>query len=254
MNTKGLAKHYDCLTPEERFRLILAAGARGDEAEQCRLINAGQRITFSVSDHEPYSRAFGELDLLTFIELLEEAAGYLDALHRADDAEVICGDCGGEANDESDGAVEEAEAEFDGNDSEAADEEEEQTPAERYFDLALGHGYVLKTKADGWKLFCERCGIVGDGGRVPKTWYYEREAVLLTKRLREEQLAEQRDRERGMREAQLQEQRLREQDPAYQLEQVKQRVRELEKREGIKVDDRPTPHRFAGTTFTNFAK
>src|SRR5262249_41248007 len=81
-------------------------------------------------------------------------------------------------------------------------------------------------------------GIANDGGRAPKTWYYEREAVHLTKQLREEQIAEERDRERGMREAQLEEQRLREQDPAYRLEQITQRVRELEKREGIKVDDR----------------
>jgi hypothetical protein len=129
---------------------------------------------------------------------------------------------------------------------------------------ALPEGHHLKTilplenyyYADGRPaLVLGTCGIAGGGGRAPKTWYYEPDAVLLTKRLREEQIAEQRDRERGMREAQLQEQRLREQDPAYQLEQVKQRVRELEKREGIKpVDDRPTPHKFAGTTFTNFGK
>jgi hypothetical protein len=25
--------------------------------------------------------------------------------------------------------------------------------------LALGHGYVLKTKTDGWKLFCERMNV-----------------------------------------------------------------------------------------------
>ena len=34
MNTNGLAKLYDRLTPKERLPLILAASARGDEAEQ----------------------------------------------------------------------------------------------------------------------------------------------------------------------------------------------------------------------------
>jgi len=40
-DTKALARHYDNLTPEERFRLILAAGARGDKVEQDRLVNSG---------------------------------------------------------------------------------------------------------------------------------------------------------------------------------------------------------------------
>jgi len=31
MNANAVAKHYGILTPEERFRLILAASGRGDE-------------------------------------------------------------------------------------------------------------------------------------------------------------------------------------------------------------------------------
>jgi hypothetical protein len=45
IDTKTLARHYANLTPEERFRLILAAGSRGDEAERDRLVSTGQRIT-----------------------------------------------------------------------------------------------------------------------------------------------------------------------------------------------------------------
>ncbi len=41
MNANAVARHYALLTPEERFQLILAAGARGDDAEQDRLIRAG---------------------------------------------------------------------------------------------------------------------------------------------------------------------------------------------------------------------
>lgn len=74
MNVNALARNYGRLTAEERFRLILAAGGRGDEAERDRLAQAGGRLTLSVPDHAPYGHAFEELVLLTYIELLEEAA------------------------------------------------------------------------------------------------------------------------------------------------------------------------------------
>ena len=74
MKAPPLAKNYKALTPEERFRLILAASGRGDEAEAARLVNAGGRITLSVPDHSPYAHAFSDLALMTFIDLLEEAA------------------------------------------------------------------------------------------------------------------------------------------------------------------------------------
>ena len=74
MNTKSLANHYSQLTPEERFRLIMAANARSDEAEVDRLANAGQRITMSMSAHSPYARAFEELNFAIYIDLLDQAA------------------------------------------------------------------------------------------------------------------------------------------------------------------------------------
>jgi hypothetical protein len=79
MNTNGLAKHYDKLTPEERFRLIMAASSRGDETETDRLANAGQRIHFSRMDHAPFAHAFHDLMFLTYIELLEDAAFYQES-------------------------------------------------------------------------------------------------------------------------------------------------------------------------------
>ncbi len=129
MNTNAIARNYNQLTPEERFRLILAAGGRGDDAEQDRLVNAGGRITLSFRDHFPYSMAFQELVMLTYMELLDDAALYRDALHRVDDV----GDL------------------FEG---EEADKQQEQA-----LDLAYAFGYMLRTKADGWKLFCERLSI-----------------------------------------------------------------------------------------------
>ena len=70
------------LTPEERFRLILAASGRGDEAERDRLVNAAERITLSMPDHSPFAHAFSELALLVFVEMLEDAARYNDAFAR----------------------------------------------------------------------------------------------------------------------------------------------------------------------------
>jgi hypothetical protein len=86
MNANGIAKHYGSLMPEERFRLILAASGRGDEAERDRLAHAGPRITLTMPDHSAYGHAFEELALLVFLELLEEAARYHDTNERAGDA------------------------------------------------------------------------------------------------------------------------------------------------------------------------
>ena len=61
-------------TREERLRLVLAASGRGDAAERDRLVRAAGRISRSFPDHAPYARAVEELALMTFIELLDEAA------------------------------------------------------------------------------------------------------------------------------------------------------------------------------------
>lgn len=85
----ALAEQYGSLSPEERFRLIVAAAARSDEAEQDRLANSGQPIKLTMSDHVPISLAFDELALVMFIEVLETAAGYFELLRLAGDAEAV---------------------------------------------------------------------------------------------------------------------------------------------------------------------
>jgi hypothetical protein len=150
MNANALARQYDRLTPEERFRLILAAGARGDRAERDRLANAGERITLSMSAHAPYAHAFDDCALLIFIELLEEAARYLDAFDRADDAHDLFADEGAEEEDGGDGAAEE---------EAPTDEDRRRSAGQRALDLALAAGFVLRTKAEGWKLFCQRLNV-----------------------------------------------------------------------------------------------
>ncbi len=72
MNANGLAKHYDKLTPGERFvsptrkrgcallarrangerfRLILAASSRGDMEDYDRLVRAAGTLNYPFSDH-----------------------------------------------------------------------------------------------------------------------------------------------------------------------------------------------------------
>jgi hypothetical protein len=171
-DTKALARHYDNLTPQERFRLILAAGSRGDQAERDRLANSGERIALSMRDHAPYAHAFDELAFLVFIELLEEAARYLETFAHADDTGDILGDA--EEEYEGEGVDEEGGGEDEERKCDNADEEEsdananakpvEEAPSERplrqrFLDMALASGFVLRTKAEGWKLFCERMAV-----------------------------------------------------------------------------------------------
>jgi hypothetical protein len=142
VNTNGLAKHYGALSGEERFRLIMAAAARGDEAERDRLVNAAHRTMFAVGDHAPFARALQELFLMLYIELVDWAAGYLECIQWAED-DALLDWAGGERGD----AAADAGAE-DGD-----------TSGGRSADLAMVQGYVLKVHSDGWKLFCERLNV-----------------------------------------------------------------------------------------------
>jgi hypothetical protein len=161
MNANAVAKHYGNLTPEERFRLILAARVRGDETEQDRLMSAGQRITLSMPDHAPYGHAFDELALLVFIELLEEAACYFEAFAHADEVHDFFGEDEEEDGGEAEaGETSEAEASRVQVDAVSAEPDTgERSLCQRYRDLALAAGFILRTKAEGWKLFCERLTV-----------------------------------------------------------------------------------------------
>jgi hypothetical protein len=155
VNATALGRHYTRLTPEERFRLILAASGRGDEAERDRLANAGERIDLSLPSHSPFALAFQELSALTFLELVEAAALYADANELADDALNIAS----AGNKEQDGKEDERE------DAEqlrepaaaASNADSGERPAwTRALEHAYAAGFILRTKADGWKLFCAR--------------------------------------------------------------------------------------------------
>jgi hypothetical protein len=73
MNTNTLAKNYDSLTPEERFPLILAASARGDNVELERLARSAPREAYRVPYFYGLSEGFMTCALLHHMELLNAA-------------------------------------------------------------------------------------------------------------------------------------------------------------------------------------
>jgi hypothetical protein len=136
--------------------LILNAGARDDEAEYERLSSSAPRITLSMSHHAPYAEAFHEIAEGVFLELIELAAEYYDALERADDDMETLPDREGEEDD--DGA-DDAVMESDGggvDDVELDGDSGERSLANRRLSLFLATGYFLKTKVAGWQRWCEQ--------------------------------------------------------------------------------------------------
>src|SRR5262245_5854378 len=80
MNTNGLAKHYDRLTPFDRCRLYLAAIDRGDSVERHRVLRAAGACVRTAPDHTPHLDALCALSEWFFMDLLETAALFNDAL------------------------------------------------------------------------------------------------------------------------------------------------------------------------------
>ena len=147
MNTKTLANHYSQLTPEERFRLIMAAADRGDETEQQRLRDTGQRLTLSMPAHAPYAHAFQEVLLMTYLELLEDAALYHEH-HELAAKERL-------ASIEAAKASKRMKAPTPRTKDQAPKEDAVEFPTwHRYGRIAYGVGYLFKMKIAGWKLFC----------------------------------------------------------------------------------------------------
>ena len=152
MNTKTLASHYSQLSAEERFRLILAAAIRNDEAEADRLRNAGIRIAQSILDHSPYVDAFQDLLFVTYIELLEEAALYLETIALRD--KQLC------ASIEAAKTPKRTKTKPPKANSPTLNGDSVVWPD---WDLtgrtAYGVGFLFKMKLEGWKLFCNRLNV-----------------------------------------------------------------------------------------------
>jgi hypothetical protein len=137
MNLNATTKLYDQLTAEERFRLIMAAKGRGDEAERDRLVRSAPRHSYHMWHHEPYCDAFQELSTLIFLDIVEFATCQLKTWELVRDN-------------------------FPDNGAEDAAKKHEKTfrPMWHVFtELALAIGYQLRIRRDGWILFCERLSV-----------------------------------------------------------------------------------------------
>jgi hypothetical protein len=58
VNTNGLAKLYDRLTPHERLPLIVAAAAWGDDQERQRLMGSAPKKLYEVPDYQGLADGF----------------------------------------------------------------------------------------------------------------------------------------------------------------------------------------------------
>ena len=76
MSKKGLHKHYDRLTPEERFGLDVLATARGDSRESERLLASCPRFSYTMNEMGFVERWRGaiEITLRIYVPLGEQLA------------------------------------------------------------------------------------------------------------------------------------------------------------------------------------
>jgi hypothetical protein len=79
VNTHGLAKLYDRLTPAERLPLIVAASSRGDAAERQRLVQSAPRLDVRLADHVPLAEALHETAMFHLVALLDLTAKFWQA-------------------------------------------------------------------------------------------------------------------------------------------------------------------------------
>jgi hypothetical protein len=87
MNANGLIRLYDRLAVWERIPLLLAAQARGDDAEYRRLFSASAVRTWHFSEHLLAEQALHVLALQYVGEQLDAAAIYFFALWQMEDAD-----------------------------------------------------------------------------------------------------------------------------------------------------------------------
>jgi hypothetical protein len=124
MNTNGLAKLYEHLTPAERLPLILAASARGDEAERNRLARSAPKAAFRLPDYHGLAEAMRFASMLQLIELLDAAAYYWQSVGLLEQ-EIL-------------GAKKDKEL------------------RNRFEKMTRIFAYLFVVKLDGWRLFCAR--------------------------------------------------------------------------------------------------
>ncbi|HEX4610913.1 MAG TPA: hypothetical protein VH092_22170 [Urbifossiella sp.] len=118
MTAFPLARHYSVLKPDERLALMLAATARGDDADFEKLAAAAPRLTLAVPDTFPRAMAFREILDRHRAERLELAARFFQTKRLAEDYD--------------------------------------EGPGGRMDTVARVYGYLLLAARDGWARFCKR--------------------------------------------------------------------------------------------------
>jgi hypothetical protein len=119
--TRRLDLEYSRLTADERYRLVLAAGLRGDKNDQDRLIRTAGKQAVQVQDYRFHAEAFDATAKHAFIDLAEDAASFRERLESIQNAK----------DEEADGALE----------------------------AFLAAAYVLWVKGQGWNRYCEGLAI-----------------------------------------------------------------------------------------------
>lgn len=136
MKLSQVMTEYGQLSGEERFRLILAASGRNDEAERTKLAHASQTRTLTITDHWPYAQAFSELASLAYIELVEEASIYHDLM-------MFRGRHDPQADSEP----------------ELGEDEVADPQWIKELNAVLMHGCLLHMKWNGWLRFCKKLSV-----------------------------------------------------------------------------------------------
>jgi hypothetical protein len=131
MKTDCLARLYDRLTPRERLALIVAATARGDEADRARLVASAPTHLFRVPDYYGLAEGLRSLALLHVAHMLDLAARY----RHASGLVAQEGDCKGRAG---------------------------QAERARRLDAERMLAYLLVVNAEGWTRFCSEMQLDGD--------------------------------------------------------------------------------------------
>jgi hypothetical protein len=131
MKVDCLAKLYDRLTPRERLPLIVAASARGDEADRARLVASAPTSLFRLPDYFGLAEGLRTLALFHVARMLDLAARYANAsglLAQEDDFRGRAG------------------------------------KAERARRLGAARmlAYLLVVNAEGWERFCSEMRVDGD--------------------------------------------------------------------------------------------
>jgi hypothetical protein len=84
MNTNGLAKHYDKLNVRERLSAVMAAEARGDDAELSRLLKSAKRQMWNIVDVHRPREVLRSTALLALADLLQRIAHFNECYWLAD--------------------------------------------------------------------------------------------------------------------------------------------------------------------------